>query len=156
MAQSGPGTRDQAFLCHSKTGAGLFARLVKMMILNFVSRGIFLDVDELENLDNLNFTVRAETANLVILVTREVFTRLWCAVEIISAHTNKVPIVHVNVTKTTECLLSTDFISGLSKLWSKVQIQELKKLAIEIRTSRKHTTMLIPCQPIISALRIAT
>jgi len=63
------------FLCHAKAAAGLFARQIKMMINWTTKRKVFLDVDELENLDNLNFTVRSNTDNLFILMTSEIFTR---------------------------------------------------------------------------------
>merc|ERR1740121_706267 len=80
------------FITHHKGGAGLLARLIKMYVEASTSAGIFLDVDELENLDNLFFTVRSNTENVWILLTEEVLSRFWCAVEIVTADMNHVPL----------------------------------------------------------------
>ncbi|CAE8678468.1 unnamed protein product [Polarella glacialis] len=64
------------------------------MILTKHARGnVFLDSDQLENLDLLFDTVKCQTKTLVVVLTPQVLTRIWCAGEIVSAHRNKVPIV---------------------------------------------------------------
>lgn len=82
------------FLSHHKAAAAVFARQLKMMIEEAKpAYKCFLDVDELARLDALAFTVRSDVKNFVVLVTSEVFTRLWCALEIAVAHKNEVPII---------------------------------------------------------------
>merc|ERR1719271_101214 len=81
------------FLTHAKAGAGLFARRTKMLLRRLTNQPIFLDVDELGNLDNIAFVVRSDTENLFVLLTQDTITRFWCVVEIVSAHKNNVPIL---------------------------------------------------------------
>jgi hypothetical protein len=102
------------FLCHAKATAGLFGRQIKMMLSIYINRKCFLDVDELENLDNLNFTVRTNTENLVILVTKEVFYRFWCAMEMSSAAVNKVPIIPARVNSAVETIVPDDALDNFN------------------------------------------
>ena len=43
---------------------------------------VFLDCDQLENLDILFDVVRSSTKNVVVVLTPELLKRVWCAGEI--------------------------------------------------------------------------
>eukprot|EP00931_Biecheleriopsis_adriatica_P090979 TRINITY_DN6488_c0_g1_i1.p1 TRINITY_DN6488_c0_g1~~TRINITY_DN6488_c0_g1_i1.p1 ORF type:complete len:1425 (+),score=232.44 TRINITY_DN6488_c0_g1_i1:107-4381(+) len=86
------------FLTHHKAAAALSARHLKTLLLRCSSNNlkVFLDVDELDNLDNLQFAVK-RTRKLIIMLTSEVLRRPWCAVEIGTAFLNQVPLGVVQV-----------------------------------------------------------
>jgi len=73
------------FLTHHKAGAAVLARQMKLMLAHLTGRRIFLDVDELDNLDRIFFIVRSDVGNLLILLTRHTLRRFWCAGEIVTA-----------------------------------------------------------------------
>mmetsp|Transcript_38577 Transcript_38577/g.89057 ORF Transcript_38577/g.89057 Transcript_38577/m.89057 type:complete len:1484 (+) Transcript_38577:69-4520(+) len=73
------------FLCHHKTGAGAFARLLKMTLLKSGSvQGVFIDSDNLANLHGLFDHLRHETKELVLLCTSQLFYRPWCVGEAVT------------------------------------------------------------------------
>jgi hypothetical protein len=113
------------FICHGKAGAGPLARQMKMMFQQVTSRRVFLDADELANLDNLSFTVRQHSSNLLILATKEIFSRFWCTIQIISAEMHKVPIVHVRTNKDCVDQLSDSFLSELKDVWGPIEWTEM-------------------------------
>lgn len=76
------------FLCHHKAGGGSLSRLLKILISQHSSTRVFLDSDELENLDMLFDIVRTSTKNLVVVLTPELLSRSWCAGEIVTAWKN--------------------------------------------------------------------
>eukprot|EP00930_Biecheleria_cincta_P104917 TRINITY_DN973_c0_g2_i1.p1 TRINITY_DN973_c0_g2~~TRINITY_DN973_c0_g2_i1.p1 ORF type:complete len:1809 (+),score=239.90 TRINITY_DN973_c0_g2_i1:84-5510(+) len=84
-----------AFLCHHKGGAANLARLFKIKLCQLTTSDIFLDSDALETLDLLYDTVRSRVKNLVILLTKETLSRMWCCGEITTAVKNNVPIIPV-------------------------------------------------------------
>lgn len=47
---------------------------------------VFLDRDQLENLDFLFDVVRTSTRNVVVVLTPELLKRVWCAGEIATVH----------------------------------------------------------------------
>ena len=57
---------------------------------------IYLDSDNLKNLEELFDTVRSHTRNLVVLATPAVFQRPWCAGEITCAYSSRIPVFLVN------------------------------------------------------------
>eukprot|EP00413_Alexandrium_margalefii_P006868 CAMPEP_0204539372 /NCGR_PEP_ID=MMETSP0661-20131031/16677_1 /ASSEMBLY_ACC=CAM_ASM_000606 /TAXON_ID=109239 /ORGANISM="Alexandrium margalefi, Strain AMGDE01CS-322" /LENGTH=606 /DNA_ID=CAMNT_0051545979 /DNA_START=50 /DNA_END=1867 /DNA_ORIENTATION=- len=73
----------QFFLCHHKAGAGAFTRLLKMSLLESsqVRGQVFVDSDNLRNLNDLFEQVSFQTENLVIVASRQIFTRPWCVGE---------------------------------------------------------------------------
>lgn len=85
----------KVFLCHHKRDAGTLARWLKMELQDRVQGDIFLDSDNLESLDGLFSIVASETQNLVILLTKETLSRLWCAGELACATEHKVNIIPV-------------------------------------------------------------
>ena len=65
---------------------------MKMMLeQSRVNCNIFLDVDNLESLDNLATIVRSDVAHFVILMTPEVFTRPWYILTFKKEHKNLYP-----------------------------------------------------------------
>lgn len=87
----------QYFLCHHKGGCGSFARLLKMNMTGDakVTEKVFLDSDDLQDLNRLFDVVREDLGTLVVLCTKEVLMRPWCAGEITTARMNNVPVVTV-------------------------------------------------------------
>jgi len=81
----------QFFLCHHKAGAGSFARLLKMRLLQLrsVSRKVFIDTDDLKNLDTLFDMVANDTEILVAIHSQQLLMRPWCAGEVVTAHRHK-------------------------------------------------------------------
>ncbi|CAE7606276.1 grlE, partial [Symbiodinium microadriaticum] len=81
------------FLCHHKGGAGSLCRLLKILIARKTETRVFLDCDQLENLDFLFDIVRTATRSIVVVLTSEVLKRVWCAGEIATAFKNGVTTV---------------------------------------------------------------
>jgi len=86
------------FICHHKAAAGAAARLLKCTILQQKSLrssswDVFIDSDNLKDLDGLFDTVRSQIRHLVVLVTDEVLMRPWCVGEIVTAMANNVSVI---------------------------------------------------------------
>lgn len=88
-----PSKQFGIFLCHHKMAAGALCRLLKILIAHQTSMKVFLDSDELENLDNVFETVKSNTQNLVVVLTPEVLSRMWCAGEIVTAFQNELRVI---------------------------------------------------------------
>jgi ubiquitin len=77
----------QLFICHHKAGAGAFARLLKMMFGEERSRmNVFIDSDNLSNLDTLFDIVANDVEKLLVVCSAEILRRPWCLGEITTAH----------------------------------------------------------------------
>lgn len=89
----------QFFLCHHKAGAGNLARLLKMQLQEHrsVRRKIFLDSDDLRDLNNLISIVQGDLEKLVVLCSKEILLRVWCIGEISAAFANKVTVIRVQL-----------------------------------------------------------
>ena len=136
-------TSPGAFLCHHKGGAAVLGRYFKIKILRQCSTGVavFLDSDQLEELDLIFDAVRANTRNLLILATKETLYSMWCAGEIATAVKNRVSIVPV------ECddyvAPDEETLKQLDQAWSKSFEMDLKprvsplpsKIKFELRTN---------------------
>jgi len=87
------------FLCHHKGGAGAFARLLKMHIQETADPSkrvrAWLDCDDLTNLEMLFDYVGTQSANMVAIMSKELFLRPWCMGEMVTAHANKVNMLPV-------------------------------------------------------------
>jgi len=85
----------QFFLCHHKAGAGAFARLVKVYLLKNkkVTRKVFMDSDDLQDLDLLFGYVCSHTENFVLIISPELVKRPWCMGELVTAWSNKVSMI---------------------------------------------------------------
>jgi len=84
----------QYFLCHHKAAAGAFARLLKMT-LSRMGVTVFVDCDNLTDLDMLFDLVGNQTETLVVLCTRELCVRPWCMGEIVTAKAKSLQIVRL-------------------------------------------------------------
>jgi len=80
------------FLCHHKAGAGSYARLLKLVLQEGqrANMGVFLDSDNLDDLDYLFEYVRSATETLVAVCSGAIFTRPWCIGEMCNAHLKRV------------------------------------------------------------------
>lgn len=90
-----PSQMFSAFLCHHKAGAGSFARFVKIVLQSHMRLQVFLDSDDLRDVEDLFNIVRTSTRTLVVLLTSEVLKRPWCVGEIVTAKRNQVQILPV-------------------------------------------------------------
>ncbi|CAK0851183.1 unnamed protein product [Prorocentrum cordatum] len=94
---SGEVKNYHAFLSHAKSTHGATARWLQLELARY-ARGrssIFLDSDNLVNLNHLLATVRDKVDVLVVLATEEIWWRPWCAGEVTVASSADVPIVLV-------------------------------------------------------------
>jgi hypothetical protein len=88
----------QLFLCHHKEDAGALARLLKMFLHEDPYRkDVFVDSDDLSNLDTLFTMVAADTETLAVICTPKILTRPWCIGEICTARESKVRILPVYI-----------------------------------------------------------
>eukprot|EP00931_Biecheleriopsis_adriatica_P064365 TRINITY_DN39160_c0_g1_i1.p1 TRINITY_DN39160_c0_g1~~TRINITY_DN39160_c0_g1_i1.p1 ORF type:complete len:1422 (+),score=258.12 TRINITY_DN39160_c0_g1_i1:115-4380(+) len=120
------------FLCHHKGGAGALARLLKYNLANITNAKVFLDSDQLEDLDLIFDTVRTGTKNLVILLTSEVLKRMWCSGEITTAHVNNVPIIPVICDGFVR--LSDEDIAMIGDVWTEQQKNVLASYGITVES----------------------
>jgi len=90
-----PRKKYAAFLCHHKGGCAVGARLVKLELEHRLKASIFLDSDELDNLEDLLDIVRCATGHLVVLLTQQTLSRPWCAGEVATAYANDVSTICV-------------------------------------------------------------
>ena len=91
------GKRFQFFLCHHKQGGGGFSRLLKWRLKRDgrVRRGVFLDADDLQDLNLLFGFVGNDTDTLVVICTSEILARPWCVGEMTTARLHGVDVVLV-------------------------------------------------------------
>eukprot|EP00930_Biecheleria_cincta_P002620 TRINITY_DN103625_c0_g1_i1.p1 TRINITY_DN103625_c0_g1~~TRINITY_DN103625_c0_g1_i1.p1 ORF type:complete len:754 (-),score=116.79 TRINITY_DN103625_c0_g1_i1:122-2302(-) len=119
------------FLTHHKAAAALSARHLKMLFGSIGSNlNVFLDVDELDNLDNLGFAVK-NTCRLLILLTSDVLRRPWCAVEVGTAFLNRVPlgVVQINDDKVS---LTEEFLSVILDSFTQADCTIFSKMGITL------------------------
>ncbi|CAE8718953.1 unnamed protein product, partial [Polarella glacialis] len=121
-----------AFLCHHKGGAGVLARFIKMAAAAHTNDQMFLDSDNLEDLDTLFNIVRSETKNVIVIMTPEVLKRIWCAGEIATAFNNGIHILPV-ICDDLEMPSERDFESIL-ELWTQEQLYTVGALGITVES----------------------
>ncbi|CAE8630388.1 unnamed protein product, partial [Polarella glacialis] len=87
----------QYFLCHQKSGAGAFARLLKCELIRMsgVKGKVFVDCDDLQDLTKLFGYVGFDTEHLIILGTKDILTRKWCMGEVTTGRIHNVKTVVV-------------------------------------------------------------
>lgn len=88
------GKRFVGFLSHMKNEAAAEARLLKLELENLFLKNMFLDSDDLKDLDRLVEHVK-ESSCLLLLQTKSVLTRPYCLLELYEALNNEVPVVGV-------------------------------------------------------------
>ncbi len=91
------GKRYKVFLCHSKSQSGNLARLLKIRLVagGLPADSVFIDSDNLRDLNGLFATVRERVANLVALCAKGLLLRPWCLGEIATATLNHIHIIRV-------------------------------------------------------------
>jgi hypothetical protein len=127
------GKQYAAFLCHHKGGAAVLGRYFKMKLSKVSSAEVFLDCDQLDDLDLLFDTVRQDLENLVILLTKETLFRMWCAGEVCTAVSNGVNM---------SCIACDDYVAfdeeSLKRLdndvWTEEQKHTLYTYGMDIET----------------------
>jgi hypothetical protein len=102
----------QYFLCHHKTGAGALARLMKITLQRKDVR-VFLDSDNLTDLDYLFDQVRDLTITFVMICSQELFSRVWCVGEICMAKATGLDAVKIRLPCSSDP--SDAFIGGLGE-----------------------------------------
>jgi len=90
-----PGPTFHYFICHHKRDAQAQARLLKMLLTSTGRLHVFIDSDDLEELDGLFDLVKRQVKRLAVYLTRETLTRPWCAGEIATACEHKVATIAV-------------------------------------------------------------
>jgi hypothetical protein len=73
------------FICHHKEDAQAQARLLKVMLVAKTGQTVFIDSDDLRELDLLFDIVKVSVKHLVVYLTRDTLRRPWCAGEIVTA-----------------------------------------------------------------------
>ncbi|CAE8681777.1 unnamed protein product [Polarella glacialis] len=134
----------EVFLCHHKGAAGVLCRYIKMMLTKHARGNVFLDTDQLEDLDLIFDAVKCQTKTLVVVLTPQVLTHMWCAGEIVSAHRNKVPIVSLICSGYEHPDQSQ--IEGMPSLWTEKQKQTLANFGITMEMVKDAYTYLISLQ----------
>jgi len=90
------------FITHHKGGAAAQARYVKSLLSMKTGKKVFIDSDDLQDLDTLFDTVRVRTDVLVVYATAETLKRPWCAGEIVVASRTKTHLVLVRTPSFTD------------------------------------------------------
>mmetsp|Transcript_64342 Transcript_64342/g.153455 ORF Transcript_64342/g.153455 Transcript_64342/m.153455 type:complete len:1576 (-) Transcript_64342:136-4863(-) len=83
------------FLCHHKAASGAWTRLLKTQLLETgkIRRDVFIDSDNLDNLDFLFDYVGNDTQTFTVIATRDICSRAWCMGEICTAQLKHVDTV---------------------------------------------------------------
>lgn len=113
----------KVFLTHHKGAAGSLARFIKLILSKHSSDRVFLDSDELQDLDSLFECVRSHTTYLVPLLTPAVMTRPWCVGELTTAFLNRVPILPISCNGCT--LIPPGRVPGILNSWTVDEFQPL-------------------------------
>lgn len=83
------------FMCHHKLEAAGQARYLKMLIEATSNHTVFLDSDQLKDLDVLFDTIKVRVGRLVVYLTSDTLRRPWCCGEIATAWCLKVQVARV-------------------------------------------------------------
>eukprot|EP00971_Amphidinium_carterae_P262609 5209183-Amphidinium_carterae.1 len=70
------------FICHHKADAAAQSRLLKMLLTAMTGKRIFIDSDDLIELDKLFDIVKTRVKLLLVYLTRDTLMRPWCVGEI--------------------------------------------------------------------------
>jgi len=130
----------QFFLSHHKAASGCFVRLLKMHLVENpkVTRQVFVDADNLENLDTLFETVRSQVEIIVAVATRHLLSRPWCLGELVTAKVNEVetiPLFYHDFEMPTDLFIaSCDTEMDLESLYSNgITVEAVKETMLWVR-----------------------
>eukprot|EP00403_Amphidinium_massartii_P033208 CAMPEP_0178447836 /NCGR_PEP_ID=MMETSP0689_2-20121128/41642_1 /TAXON_ID=160604 /ORGANISM="Amphidinium massartii, Strain CS-259" /LENGTH=1568 /DNA_ID=CAMNT_0020072939 /DNA_START=10 /DNA_END=4713 /DNA_ORIENTATION=- len=90
-----PANLFDGFICHHKAGAAAQVRYLKICLVAKGKHRIFIDTDDLQNLDGLFDTVRTRIRRLIVYLSKGTLARPWCCGEVVTAYVNRVPTVVV-------------------------------------------------------------
>jgi len=138
-----PSSGYSIFISHHKAAAAVYARHLKLVFQDQGCSRPFLDVDELDTLDNLSFAVKASRSVLVVL-TDQIMERPWCAVEITSAWLNKKPMMAVDI-NSRKVDLSANYLQDVIKSFSAQDLAIFLALGIDevaVRSAFDHVASL--------------
>jgi hypothetical protein len=122
----------QFFICHHKAGAGALARLLKMMLVEErpnLKSNVFIDSDNLSNLDVLFDIVANDVEKLVVLCSKEILLRPWCLGEITTVHRKKIKVLPVYLPDFTKP--DRDFFTNFSKFVPDISCLTENSIALE-------------------------
>lgn len=117
--------RFRFFICHQKANSGALARLLKIMIIEAKACTVFIDSDNLTNLEVLFDFVAQRTDTIVVLASYGSLTSPWCLGEICTAQLHE---VHLFGVRCPDCPASArdpfvrnlaDIVTGLDVIAAK-------------------------------------
>ena len=124
-----------AFLCHHKGGGGALVSFVKLAMKRSTNAEVFIDSDNLEDLGVLFDVVRTQVQNHVVILTRGLLKRGWCAGDIVTAVFNKTRIVSV------ACDVyefpDDGYLAELESFWSTEQRNSLAVFGVDLAMIRE-------------------
>jgi len=88
-----PSPRYDSFVCHHKAEAAAQARYLKILLHEQSHKPVFIDSDNLKDLDTLFDTIRTQVNQLIVYLTKNTLTRPWCAGEIATAFSCRVKVI---------------------------------------------------------------
>ena len=121
------------FISHHKQAAGTLARWFKMMLSERVKEKIFLDSDDVDHLEAIIDITSSGTENLLVLITSETLSRIWCAAEIASSWASGTNIVLVTCDG---CGVSRECIDAIPGGWTEEQQTTLTNIGVSFQTIR--------------------
>ena len=113
---------------------GSLCRLIKLVASKHTRTQIFLDSDQLEDLDLIFDTIRCKTHSVVVVLTPQVLTRMWCAGEIVTAFKNKILTVPLLCDGYTNP--DVELLDHLEEIWTGQQRQILSLHGISLEDVR--------------------
>lgn len=113
---------------------GSLCRLIKLVASKHTSSQIFLDSDQLEDLDLIFDTIRCKTHSVVVVLTPQVLTRMWCAGEIVTAFKNRILTVPLLCDGYTPP--DVELLDHLEEIWTGQQKQILSVHGISLEDVR--------------------
>jgi hypothetical protein len=132
---------NDVFLSHHKGGAAVTARLLKTIMSPSLSNNVFLDSDDLQDLDSLFEVVRSKTLVLAIILTSETLRRPWCAGEIVTAFKNGVKITLIAARYYTG--LDDMLIDSIPSIWTHEEFEPLLAAGITLQAVTESYTYLL-------------
>lgn len=109
--------------------------LIKLLVAKQSSLRVFLDSDQLENLDLLFDIIRTSTKTVVVVLTPELLSRSWCAGEVVTAWKNgifTVPLLCEGFQA-----LEDDKLQLIPEAWSPQQLHSLSSYGVELPEVRE-------------------
>jgi len=83
------------FICHHKAEAAAQARYLKMVLQQLKAVSVFIDSDDLSDLDVLFDTIKTSVQQLIVYLTSATLSRPWCVGEVVTSMKAKIKILPV-------------------------------------------------------------